>query len=410
MSTDDVDTPGASAMTQTFDIRFARSAGLAALLEVPENVFRWKGGGHLRIDAHGISISVKRRLSALLGGKHTHRIPRENLRAVYREGEALRVEFQSGEEARVVVPFWADDRETAQKIVRLLPTSQTVELEHSTDVTRSGKSRADWRAIAIVASVVVMLVAGSWWTFRDEEVALAPALAATESARPVASTASPDEALLPEMPDATRALDDNRAPAVEASAARTSLATGSSAMAPPASGSVATKPAESSDTPEFLDPPPFEVPRPGRLPLPAGFVLHPELVVPVASGTAAYEVAKLELSRFGKESAALEAAYRNAESLMQSRAITPEQFAENLDELEMRSWNTTFRIFDTVNLSAPELLDLRATMLAAERLRRNFFRGYADGIRERDHVKIAMAFDEYGLAEEMQARARLFAR
>ena len=197
---------------------------------------------------------------------------------------------------------------------------------------------------------------------------------------------------------------------VEASAAKAPPVAGSAVDTPPAAGSAAAIRAESSDTPSFLEPPTFEVPRPDTLPLPRGFVRYPEQVVPVAAGTAAYEVAKLELSRFGKESAVLEAAYRNAESLMQSRAITPEQFAENLDELEMRSWNTTFRIFDTVNLSAPELLDLRATMLAAERLRRNFFRGYADGIRERDHVKIAMAFDEYGLAEEMQARARLFAR
>ena len=44
-------------MAQTFDIRFARSAGLAAMLEVPENAFRWKGGGLLRIDAHGISMA-----------------------------------------------------------------------------------------------------------------------------------------------------------------------------------------------------------------------------------------------------------------------------------------------------------------------------------------------------------------
>ena len=120
-------------MAQTFDIRFARSAGLAAMLEVPENAFRWKGGGLLRIDAHGISIGLKRGLLALLGGKRTQRIPTENLRAVYREGDALRVEYQSGESARVVLPFWADDRETAEKIVRLLPTSQTVEIEHSTD-------------------------------------------------------------------------------------------------------------------------------------------------------------------------------------------------------------------------------------------------------------------------------------
>ena len=129
-------------MAQTFDIRFARSAGLAALLEVPENAFRWKGGGLLRIDAHGISIGVKRGLLALLGGKRTQRIPTENLRAVYREGDALRVEYQSGESARVVLPFWADDRDIAAQIVRLLPTSQTVEIEHETQAAKAARRLA----------------------------------------------------------------------------------------------------------------------------------------------------------------------------------------------------------------------------------------------------------------------------
>ena len=119
-------------MAQTFDIRFARSAGLAALLEAPENRFRWKGGGLLRIDAQSISFAVKRGLLALFAGKRTRRIPAGNLKAVYREGDALRVEFQADEAARVVLPFWADDRDAAAQIVRLLPTSQTVEIEDST--------------------------------------------------------------------------------------------------------------------------------------------------------------------------------------------------------------------------------------------------------------------------------------
>ena len=119
-------------MAQTFDIRFARSAGLAAMLEVPENAFRWKGGGLLRIDAHGISIGLKRGLLALLGGKRTQRIPTENLRAVYREGDALRVEFQDGNPRASCCRSGRTIARPPRKIVRLLPTSQTVEIEHST--------------------------------------------------------------------------------------------------------------------------------------------------------------------------------------------------------------------------------------------------------------------------------------
>ena len=119
--------------------------------------------------------------SRLFGGKRTQRIPTENLRAVYREGDALRVEFQDGETARIVLPFWADDRETAAKIVRLLPTSQTVEIEHSTDVTHSAKPRADWRMLLTMGVALVALVVGSWASVRPRAAAVAPALAPVSS-------------------------------------------------------------------------------------------------------------------------------------------------------------------------------------------------------------------------------------
>jgi hypothetical protein len=189
-------------MTQTFDIRFARSAGLAALLEVPGNVFRWKGGGHLRIDAHGISIGVRRGLSALFGGKHTQRIPTEQLRAVYREGDALRVEYQSGETARVVLPFWAGDRDTAAQIVRLLPTSHTVEIEHSTDATSPEKPRADWRVLLWAGALLAVVVASAWALYPRKQVmieAVVPALP-QDAAVPVAAEAVAEQQTAQTMP------------------------------------------------------------------------------------------------------------------------------------------------------------------------------------------------------------------
>jgi len=384
-------------MTQTFDIRFARSAGLAALLEVPENVFRWKGGGQLRIDAQGISIGVKRGLLALLGGEHTQRIPTEDLRAVYREGDALRVEFQSAEDARVVVPFWADDRDTAAKIVQLLPTRETVELEHSTDVTRSANARADWRAIGIAGAAVALLVASGWLVYRRLEVpsahvvATAPAVSVALPATSVTSAPEP----LGAMPDATSALDDSRLPDSEASAA---------AVAQPDSRSSA------SEVPAFLETPEFEVTPPGSLPLPRDFVRNAELIVPIAAGTAAHGVAKRELAEFEREAAELERAYRAQRELLVGNALTPEAFATELGKIEMRWWNLTFRVFDNVELMDSALLDFRASLLAAARRWRNFLDTYADGIRERNHLKIASAFDELALAQEMQSRARLYVR
>jgi hypothetical protein len=383
-----VSIPG-DGMTQTFDIRFARSAGLAAMLEVPENVFRWKGGGKLRIDAHGISIGLRRGLRALLGGKHTQRIPTGSLRAVYREGDALRVEFQTGESARVVLPFWADDRETAARIVRLLPTRQTVEIEHTTNST---EPRADWRMLLWSGVALAAILVGSWAIYQRTypPVVMAPV--------PVSDLATPVETSL-SMPDATESLSD--APASPANTAAPPVVTPASA---PTSAPV------SNELPEFLQPPPVVLPALPPLPLPRDYVRSADFVIPIARGTAAYDIAKRELAVFEQEAFGLEAGYRVLRNLLNGGTITPEVFAAKLRDLEMRWWDLTFRIFDDEALADPALLDLRATMLGAARLWRSFLTSNSQGMLERDHVMIASSFDELARAQEMQSRARLFLR
>jgi hypothetical protein len=382
-------------MAQTFDIRFARSAGLAAMLEVPENAFRWKGGGLLRIDAHGISIGLKRGLLALSGGKRTQRIPTENLRAVYREGDALRVEYQSGESARVVLPFWADNRETAEKIVRLLPTSQTVEIEHSTGSGRSRKPRADWRMLWSLAPLLAAVAVGTWALYpREVPEAAAPGAAIAGA---VSDGAASGTSALP-MPDATVALTETQAP----------LPAGISPAIAPAAGPQVSSPQTS--TPDFLEPPTVVLSPPGSLPLPRDYVRSADFVIPIPRGTAAYDVAKRELNIFGREAFGLEASYRALRNLLDGGAITPEDFAAKLRDQEMRWWDLTFRIFDDEAFADPALLDLRATLLAAARLWRGFLTQYSEGIIERDNVKIANSFDELARAQEMLLRARLFLR
>ena len=131
---------------------------------MPLNRFRWKGGGHLRIDAKGISIGVKRGILALFGAGHTQRISNENLRAVYREGEALRVKYDTAESKRIVLPFWAGDSGTAAQIVRLLPTNQTVEIEHSTEAPGARKPRADRRVLLTIGVTLAAGIAALWTT------------------------------------------------------------------------------------------------------------------------------------------------------------------------------------------------------------------------------------------------------
>ncbi len=344
-------------MAQTFDIRFARSVGLTALLEVPLNRFRWKGGGHLRIDAKGISIGVKRGILALFGAGHTQRISNENLRAVYREGEALRVEYDTAESKRIVLPFWAGDSGTAAQIVRLLPTNQTVEIEHSTEAPGARKPRADRRVLLTIGVTLAAGIAALWTT----SLRTTPPVEGADAQQvekplppPVAGTAPPSSA---------------------------------AAMAPPG----AAMPVEAFDSiPEVTS---SEV-----------------AVIPISRGTLSHDIAVRELAAFERDAASLESDYRLAHKQLMTGEMSPDDFAERLEEFEMRWWKVTFRIYDSKQLEDPALLELRRVMLGAARRWRNFLSEYAEGLRSRDQVMIAGPLAEVARAQEMRARARRFVR
>jgi hypothetical protein len=146
-------------MAQTFDIRFANSAGLAGLFEAPANEYRWKGAGRLSIDATGISIAVRRGLLTLFVRATMRRIPTNDLLEVYREGNALRLEFSTKESERTVLPIWVGDRDAAAQIVTLLPTQRSVELEES-DTGPARRYRFDRRLLATLSIATVALGIG----------------------------------------------------------------------------------------------------------------------------------------------------------------------------------------------------------------------------------------------------------
>jgi len=176
-------------MSQTFAIRFERDAGLAGLLAAPENSFRWKGAGTLRIEREGISFAVKRGLLRLFPLER--RVAAAHLEEVYREGEALRLTFTDPDAPRATVSCWAENADTAGKIVELLPTRRTVELEHSTRPAQPRRARYDRRALASLLVLVAALAGGAWWfAGRSPVMPLAepaPIPIATELAPPVAA-------------------------------------------------------------------------------------------------------------------------------------------------------------------------------------------------------------------------------
>ena len=346
-------------MPQTFDIRFVKSSGFAALLEAPDNSFGWTGSGHLSVDPRGISVALKRGLLSLLARKRTRRIAAENLKEVFREGNSLRVEFATGEKARASLQFWADDRETAAQIVRLLPTTRTVELEHSAPRPRRLRSQKPLFA----ALFTIIAIAGTILWQRSRPPALAVVAPPTFEVPPVTVP------LLPEV----------------------------EATPPPAAEPVHVEGAES-----FI----VEVPMPPlRMPQ-----LPQQDVIPFERGTPAFRVARWQIKTFESEAAALWANYREERDQLASGKLAPWLFAEHLETLELRWWNVTFRILDSRELDAPDLLDLRANLLAAARNWRGFLDGYAKGLRDGDQLAIAASFDRLAIAEEQQARARQYAR
>ena len=153
-------------MAHTFDIRFAQSSGLAGVFEAPANEYRWKGPGRLSIDSTGISIAVRRSLLTLFTRATSRRIPTDNLIEVYREGNALRLEFSTQESQRAVFPIWVGDSDAAAQIVTLLPTQRSVELEAGDSGSRR-RYRFDRRLVAMLSIAVALLAVGAWTLQRN---------------------------------------------------------------------------------------------------------------------------------------------------------------------------------------------------------------------------------------------------
>ena len=193
-------------MAQTFDIRFANSAGLAGLFEAPTNEYRWKGAGRLSIDASGISIAVRRGLLTLFSRATTRRIPTDDLIEVYREGNALRLEFSTQDSPRTVLPIWVGDRDAAAQIVTLLPTQRSVELEVG-DSGSARRYRFDRRLVTLLLIGVVILGVGALALRRYFTVDVAaPQIEARALPAPVAAQAAPGIPAPVESPADTAAI------------------------------------------------------------------------------------------------------------------------------------------------------------------------------------------------------------
>jgi hypothetical protein len=159
-------------------------------------------------------------------------------------------------------------------------------------------------------------------------------------------------------------------------------------------------------TPAFIEAVPTELAPPPALPGTSGLADPASLAQRLPPGSPAYAVARDRVLRFAGEAAGIETAYRIQHRRFTTRYISTDEFLEQLDDCEMRWWDFTYRTLDDDAMADPSLVELRAALLASARHWRNFYSGYAEGLRRGDHVMIGQAFDELTLAEELRARIR----
>jgi len=188
------------AVDARFSVRFSRARGVAALFDAPANSFRWIGRGTLEATRGGLRFFARRR--GLLGlPSWDHRfIPSSRITSVYREANAIRLQFRH--EGDGYVEFWAPSSATAASIVSRLASAQTVELDEPTGEARPSRVGAAGRrarlvslfttGIAIAAALVIAagaLILRRPITAPQSVPADASAVPAARRARPSSPTA-----------------------------------------------------------------------------------------------------------------------------------------------------------------------------------------------------------------------------
>ncbi len=233
------------------------------------------------------------------------RVAAADLKGVLREGDALRLEFATGKTGRAVVPFWVRNPNVAEEIVQLLPTRQSVELEHDAAGVGPPRYRIDWRALALLATPLVFIVAVLWYLGRPE--AQLPPL----PAQPASSLAPRSDAEAPSIDHVLEQAVERRDPFIQDPVVYVSPPSPLPGYAPAEAANQGNS-APSSETDPYADSAP-ETParsasaaanrttdRYADAPVarPVFYVQPIDGIVPIVPGLPSYDVARDELNRF----------------------------------------------------------------------------------------------------------------
>jgi hypothetical protein len=153
-----------------FRVTFSRPVDFAGRSEPHPNSFRWAGAGILHVLERGLLIIAKRRFP--LGFRTTEErfVAASEISDVCREGNSVRVDLRGNARGGTFFQFWTPDAATAGTIVRLLPTTRTIEYESSplspapVPAAHSSSHRSmSARALVPIAAVAAGLIAIALW-------------------------------------------------------------------------------------------------------------------------------------------------------------------------------------------------------------------------------------------------------
>ncbi len=401
-------------MAQSFDIRFAKSGGIAALFEAAENSFGWRGDGRLSIDAQGMSFALKRGIASLLAHPRprSQRIRAESIKDVYREGESVRIEFTTDENPRAILPFWTRDRDTAAQIVQLLPTSRTIELENGADQVRERKM-APRTPLMLALAMVLVVASGALFIRSLHPVIVAPPMVATTPRLPnetMYPAEVPDPVLTSSVAVAPRPVHESDRFTTPDEARKLAMLAEDPVdwTASPPSSARAVAEAAARDARMALVGVTEDAEVDGFVPMEIPEIDVPLTVVPIKQTSLAYATARDLLDAFEAEARTLTESYRREREAFDKETLDFRTFADRLDALEprwRRASDTTLQNRAYHDLS---LTSLRATLLTVVIEQRVFLTGYAAGLRAGDQDRIERAFKDLARAEGMLARARQY--
>ena len=148
-----------------FPVSFSRPSDMAGRSDRP-NTFRWAGSGTIRVLERGLLVIAKRRSALGFYTTEQRLVPAWEIADVYREGGSVRLDLRGDSRHRDFFQFWAGDASTAGTIVRLLPTTRTIEYEDappefsSARATATRPTRRIFRAESLIPTALAVVVLG----------------------------------------------------------------------------------------------------------------------------------------------------------------------------------------------------------------------------------------------------------